>query len=116
MEIKTKPGDERISRRELGKAVTGAVVGALAASALAAEAQKEEKPVTEADTRTTLIEKSRGKPLTEDQRKTISKNIRENDEAWTKGREFLVPDGTEPDFVFRPTPLSGDARSNNPRK
>jgi len=100
----------RVSRRELGRIAAGAVAGALAgASANAKPAPSQgqprpEVPMPDTDSRLALIEQSRGKPLTEEQRKAVLKNIKSTEESWAKGRAFPVPDGTEPDFIFRPTP------------
>ena len=91
----------------------GIVSGVLVAGAVPAEAQDKPKPAsTEVDTRVGLIEKSHGKALTDEQRKTVHENIKSSDDAWIKGREFMVPDGTEPDFIFTPTPLKPQGRRN----
>jgi hypothetical protein len=96
----------RLSRRELGRVAVAAMTGAIAAVATPGETQTEQThiPVPDIDTRLTQIEKSRGKPFTEEQRKAVLKNIQDTDDSWAKGRKgFTVPDQTEPDFVFRPT-------------
>src|SRR5438874_307159 len=98
--------DKRISRREAGKAAMGIVAGVLV-GAERADAQTEPKPApASGDVRVALIEKSRGKPFTEEQRKAVLTNIQGSDDAWTKARiAFTVPDQTEPDFVFSPSPV-----------
>jgi hypothetical protein len=111
----SEPNDRKsakISRREMGRAAMGIVSGVLVAGTVPAEAQDKPKPASEVDTRVGLIEKSYGKALTDEQRKTIQENIKSSDDAWIKGREFMVPDGTEPDFIFTPTPLKALGRRN----
>lgn len=97
-----------LSRRELGRIAVASLTGALAAAALTEESQAQ-APVTPAeppaDTRLAVLESSLGRTLTEEQRKAVLANIRFSEDAWAKCRkEFKVPDGTEPDFVFRPHP------------
>lgn len=103
----------RMTRRELGRLAAGSVAGALAASAVSGvgAAAAQEPPKSEIDTRLALIEKSRGGPLPEEQRRAVLKSIQSTEEAWARGRQFPVPDGTEPNFLFRPTPSKGRAPS-----
>lgn len=98
---------DKVTRRQFGKTVAASVGGAvLAASAGAQAGQKSAIPTMEDDIRVKLIEQSRGKELTAEQRKAILGNIRNNDKQWAEGRpKFDVPDTTEPDFVFTPVPL-----------
>jgi hypothetical protein len=96
-----------MSRRQFGKTVAAGMSGAvLAASAGAQPGQKSTVPVSDDDIRLRLIEQSRGKPLTAEQRKAILENIRNSDKQWAEGRKFEVPDNTEPAIVFTPTPLT----------
>jgi len=55
------------------------------------------------DPRIGLIEKERSVPLTEAQRKQLVRAMKDVDKEWAPARRFAIPDGTEPDFVFRPT-------------
>lgn len=57
------------------------------------------------DSRIRLIEESRGAPLAEETRVAVLAAIGEMDRKWAEGRTFYVPDGTEPGFLFHPTPL-----------
>lgn len=100
---------KELSRRQFGKTVAASVGGAvLAASSKAQDEKRSAIPTADDDIRLRLIEQSRGKPLTAEQRKAILENIRNNDKQWAEGRpKFDVPDNTEPEFVFTPTPLPG---------
>lgn len=89
-----------VSRRDLGRLAAGAAAGTLLAGAAGAPA--EARPEPPLDPRLAAIEKSRGKPLSAEQRKAVLDNIHESEQGWEKGRAFPVPDGTPPDFVFRP--------------
>jgi hypothetical protein len=78
-----------MSRRELGRVLAVAAAGATVAmcSAEAEEPTAEEKP----DARTARVEQS----------------VKWLADAWSKEPRFVVPDCTEPSFVFRPRPLAG---------
>ena len=98
---------KEVSRRQFGKTVAASLGGAvLAVSSQAQEPEKVSVPTSDDDIRLKLIELSRGKPLTDEQRQAVLKNIRNTDKQWAEGRKFMVPDTTEPAFVFTPTPLS----------
>jgi hypothetical protein len=95
-----------LSRRELGRIAVASLTGALTAAAVTTQAQAPTTPPEiPADTRLAALERSLGRTLSEEQRKAVLANIRFSEDAWAKCRkEFKVPDGTEPDFVFRPHP------------
>lgn len=86
------------------------MAGSLAGAMMAAPVEGRGEPIAPAasDPRIADIEKSRGKPLTRAQRKAVLDSIKEHEDSWRKGRSFSVPDGTEPDFVFRPSANTGD--------
>jgi hypothetical protein len=94
-----------VSRRQFGKAIAGTVVGTLIAETAIAQ---EDKPVPAdtADSRIALLEKGRGKPLSDDLRKAVQENLKSYDGTGDKLRVFAVPDGSEPGFVFQPTPVA----------
>ena len=96
-----------MSRRQFAKNVVASVgTAALAVAGSAQEPEVKSIPADENDVRVKLIEKSRGKPFTDDQRKAVLKNIRNTDKQWAEGRKFEVPDTTEPAISFTPTPLT----------
>jgi hypothetical protein len=98
---------ERVTRREFaGAFAAGAGAALMAASAGAQDEKKSDAPIQDNDIRVRIIEESRGKDFTPEQRKAVLGNIRNTDKQWAEGRKFDVPDNTEPAFVFTPTPLS----------
>jgi hypothetical protein len=56
-----------------------------------------------------LIEQSLGHALGPEQRALVADALSWLTDAWRSHRAS-VPDGTEPDFVFHPTPLSSDSK------
>ena len=99
--------NSKVTRRQFGKTVAVSVGGAVLAASAAGQEKKPEVPRSDDDIRVRLIEKSRGKPFTPEQKKAVLENIRNTDKQWAEGRKFDVPDNTEPAFVFTPTPRSG---------
>jgi hypothetical protein len=109
---------DRLTRRQVGRLAAGALGVAAAAgpvegagssaegSAPSTPSQQADQPAPPgpADPRITLIERGRSVPLTEAQRKLLVEAYKTAERDWAPAREFDVPDGTEPDFVFRPTP------------
>jgi hypothetical protein len=94
-----------VSRRQFGKVMAGTVVGTLVAEDASAQTDKPATPAT-TDSRIALLEKGRGKPLSDDLRKAVRENLKSYDATGDKLRAFAVPDGTEPRFVFHPTPVA----------
>jgi hypothetical protein len=120
MDERTDIHGARVSRRDLGKAIAGAVAGAVMTAASlgseeAASAQTTEQEPT-MDSRLTAIEKTLGRTLTEEQRKVVLTNIKNSEEAAVKSRQFRVPDGTEPRFLFRPAPLRTPRPTRNTQR
>jgi hypothetical protein len=99
----------RFTRRELG----GVLFGALATGSLArgrpAEAAEAKIPAPKEETLLSLIEERRGVALTEGQRKILNPALASLNHAW-RDLKLEIPDGTEPDFVFRPAPLPRKSR------
>jgi|SRR5579872_549816 len=120
MRAHSESGGQRLSRRDLGRFLAGSMAGAMMAMAAESKGTAPPEPPLAAageetvDTRLTLIEKSRGKALTPEQRKAVLENIKNSDDGWAKGREFPVPDGVEPGFVFHPTPLDDRRAKEKP--
>jgi hypothetical protein len=98
----------RLSRRQVGR-LAAAAAGVWAGAAGMSEAQSGKAPGTPPpageDPRIGLIERGRSAPLTEAQRKQLAEAYKTADKEWAPARQLNVPDGTEPDFVFRPTPV-----------
>jgi hypothetical protein len=105
---RAEAAEGRLSRRRLGGLAAGAAA-ALAGRAAMSEPQtgkSAEPPPAGDDPRVALIERGRSAPLTEAQRKALVEAYKTADKEWAPAREFSVPDGTAPDFVFRPTPVA----------
>src|SRR5689334_2238026 len=98
----------KFSRRQFGKTVAATVGGAVLAGSAGAQTEKKSAvPTSDEDVRLKLIEKSRGKELSSEQRKAVLETIHNNDKQAAESRsKFQVPDTTEPAIVFTPTPLS----------
>ena len=54
------------------------------------------------ESRVRWLEAQLGRAIPADVRAKVAKQIAGNDAMWKRGREFVVPDGTEPAFVFQP--------------
>jgi len=59
-------------------------------------------PTAEDISRVAQIERSLGRALSPQMREAVAQQVHQNDQAWSRGRQYPVPDGTEPAFVFTP--------------
>jgi hypothetical protein len=92
-----------MTRRELTISLAASAGAALIAESAGGQEQKGAVTASGEDIRVSLIERSRGKDFTPEQRKAVLENIRNNDKQWAEGRaKFSVPDNAEPAFVFTP--------------
>src|SRR5262245_32954560 len=106
----------KLSRRDFAKAaaasiVTGATAGKVSAmsesdaTTQATSQSSTSQPHTSGElieARVKWLEDQLGRPIRPELRDKVAKQIAGNDAMWRRGRKFLVPDGTEPAFVFEP--------------
>ena len=89
------------TRRQFARRMVGSAAGALMCAA--SETGAEEPPPARPDERIAQLEKERGRPLTEAQRKGIPGQLKELDEGAKGLRKYPLADGgSEPSFVFKP--------------
>jgi hypothetical protein len=99
------PQEASLTRRQFSRLVAGTAAGMLAGSAASAEPQEkpmDKTPATE-DPRIPILEKERGIPYTEEQRKNLPPQLKDVDESVGGLRKYPLSDGgSEPCFVFTP--------------
>jgi hypothetical protein len=96
------------TRREFSRAVTGAAAAALIGTtesrAAAGPPANGEKRIVD-DPRIAELEKERHTPLTQAQRSGLPSQLKDLDDSATELRKFALQDGgSEPGFIFRPSP------------
>lgn len=95
----------RLSRREFSGLAAAATVSMLCQDSQASSTGSQSAPAPPAvdEARIAGIEKSRGHPLTPDQRRKIGGTLKDQDETAAALRKFVIPDGAgEPMTTFVP--------------
>jgi hypothetical protein len=99
------PQETPLTRRQFSRLIAGSAAGMLAGSAASAEPQEKpmEKTPAAEDLRIPLLEKERGIPYTEEQRKNLPPQLKDMDETVGGIRKYPLSDGgSEPCIVFTP--------------
>jgi hypothetical protein len=99
------PQETPLTRRQFSRLVAGSAAGMLAGSAASAEPQEKpmEKTPAAEDARIPMLEKERGIPYTEEQRRNLPPQLKDVDESVGGLRKYPLSDGgSEPCFVFTP--------------
>ena len=107
----------KMSRRSFAKTAAASIVATAAAGKAAgmtnqvdtttqpASPPAASQPTTSdamIDARVRWLEDQLGRAIPANLRAKVAKQIAANDAMWKRGRTFVVPDGTEPAFVFQP--------------
>ncbi|MGC8667745.1 MAG: hypothetical protein ACP5VE_06505 [Chthonomonadales bacterium] len=88
----------RLTRRDLGKAAL------LAAGLSAVGDATQAAPLPDVqDAAEVLIERALGRPIADDLRAAVHSAVKQNATTWSK-QTLIIPDGTEPAFIFHPVP------------
>ena len=72
-------------------------------------------PAASVEAQLALVEQSVGRPLTQEQRDAVAAKLTHGAVGRSEDVPFVVPDGTEPGFIFRPVPLDGGSRGQGAR-
>lgn len=108
----------KLSRRDFAKAAAVSIVSSAAAGKVSAMSEQSDPATTTttttqrasqpqasddlAEARVAWLEDQLGRSIPTEVRAKVAKQIAGNDAMWRRGRKFIVPDGTEPAFVFQP--------------
>ncbi|MCS7064958.1 MAG: hypothetical protein NZL85_01650 [Fimbriimonadales bacterium] len=72
---------------------------------LMAEAERTQPPESPADeTWLSVVQAVRGEPLNEETRRRLANALKAQNELLARLRQFKLPEGSEPAFVFQPVP------------